>query len=220
MDGVLIDSIADEVKRRIREMDAEPLAQKGTLAIAASHVAAPGFARKMLEKRFSDVRYAVVPEDADGFSGLDPCAGAWNEKILLQAVASSQNVVLLSPAPETLIRMAWGEQPEFLERVILRAVLWEKKVTVMTDFKTPKFRRGTFFERLADAMEALSDMGIETIAYSCFAGCNPELPALVTGMDVEDAHAQNKSRIACAKGVIVTPAARDRAAELNIKIDW
>ena len=90
---------------------------------------------------------------------------------------------------------------------------------MLLDFAPPRFKRGTFYEKIGDAVDALVDMGVSIFTYSCIRQ-SPEVLALVTENDVVNASENGKSKILCERGAIITPSARDRANELNIIIDW
>ena len=212
MDNSQINLIVEEVLCRLKEQIPAPAEESGTLVVAASEVMAPQIADRILRQKFSNIQYAFLQRGAD--------AAEWNEKTLLSAVSAGENIVLLAPGVRTIENIASGQDAEFLERAVLRAILWGKNVYVMLDFDLPRFKRGTFFAKLLDALEALEDMGVKIITYQCFADKKQGLFSLVTENEVVEAFVQKKNNIACAKGAIVTPAARDRAAELKIKIDW
>ena len=219
MDNNLIDRITEMVLRRINTQAEAAAVEAGTLVVAASPVVAPKAAIGILQSKFDKIRYALLQTDRDGFEDCGVALESFDEKKLLSAVAESRNIVLLAPGIGTLEAIANGEDSAFLERAMLRAVLWDKKVYVLLDFKIPKFKRGTFFEKLLDAIDALVDMGVEIMTYSCFTDKKGETLSLVTEREVAEAYALKKDRVVCAAGAIVTPAAKDRAAELNIKID-
>ena len=63
-------------------------------------------------------------------------------------------------------------------------------------------------------------MGVSVFTYSCIRTAGPEAVSLVTESNVASAYGDGKAKITCARGAIITPAARDRAKELGIKIDW
>lgn len=220
MDSNLINLIVEEVLCRLKEQTPSPVEEAGTLVVAASEVMAPQIADRILRQEFTNIQYAFLKNGADDSGNPGANKEGWNEKKLLTATSASENVVLLAPSVRTLENIASGQDMEFLELAMLRAILWGKKVYVMLDFEIPKFKRGTFFEKLLNALDALKDMGIQMITYQCYADQKQELLSLVTENEVMEAFSQKKNRIVCVKGAIVTPAAKDRAAELKIKIDW
>ncbi|MPN41325.1 hypothetical protein SDC9_188868 [bioreactor metagenome] len=104
--------------------------------------------------------------------------------------------------------------------MLLRSILWGKKAHVLLDFTPPRFKRGTFYEKIGDALDALVDMGVSVFTYSCIRPAKAGALALVTENDVVEAFESGKFNIGCVRGAIITPSARDKAKELNIKIDW
>jgi hypothetical protein len=219
MEDQIIDRIVQEVLARLNKPDDQPPKETGTLAIVASQAVMPQAAIETLEKKFAGIRYAVLQSDfgPDGIEKLS--AEDLQEKNLLSVAAASENIVLISPPLWVLEKIARGEDNGFVEYLMLRSILWEKKVFVLLDFMIPRFKRNTFFEKLSDATAALTDMGVGILQYGCFNREMDKKLTLVTEKEVAEAAKQHSDRINCAPRAIVTPAARDRAAELNIKID-
>jgi hypothetical protein len=212
VDKELIDRIYNEVQKIIMEMNTRPAAEKSTLVIADANVPARDKAAEFLNSRFSDLKYAVLPGEGSA-EGI-----ATDEKELLSDALKSENIVLLAPRVWLLENIAMGRDEGPVEHIIMRSVLWGIRVHVLLDFERPKFKRGTFFEKINDILHVLAEMGVVILSYVCV---QPEKEAhtLVTEQEVLDAYARGEDRILCARGVIVTPAAKDRAKELKIKID-
>lgn len=138
----------------------------------------------------------------------------------MQKLAGAADVVLVTPKIGLLCNIAYGNDEGFLEQAILRPLLWGRRVSVVLDFQPPKFKRGTFFEKIVDAIDALTSMGVRVLAYKCAAEyTEEEKKTLVTETDVLEAHAKGQKRILCELGAVITPLARDRADELKIALD-
>jgi hypothetical protein len=141
-------------------------------------------------------------------------------KKLLATAAESDDVVLLAPGINQLENIAYGREGGAAEEVLLRSILWGKRVHMLLDFAPPRFKRGTFYEKIGDALDALTDMGVSVFTYTCIPVADREAFTLVTENDIMQAYEDGKYKIRCVRDAIVTPAARDRAKELDIKIDW
>lgn len=217
MENESIASIVQEVLSRL--ITAEKLKEAGTLAIVSSHVAAPQIAIELLKKSFAGIRVAVLQSGLNGTGIQRLSPEELLETNLLSLAAGCENLVLVAPPLWLLDNIANGRDSGFVEYLALRSILWGKKVHILLDFEIPGFKRNKFLEKLSDTTSVLADMGVRFMHYGCFNHAGDETLSLVTEKEVAEAYRQNRDGIACAKGAIVTPAARDRAAELNIKID-
>ena len=142
-----------------------------------------------------------------------------DQQRLMETLKNYRDVVLATPPLWMLKKVAAGDDRGFYEQTFMHALLWEKKVSVVLDFGKPKFKRGTFFEELNDALSAIEEMGAEVVSLKLSVGRpEGELP-LVTEAEVVDAQKQGHMRVKCAPGAIVTPLARDTAKELGVSID-
>lgn len=220
MDELQIRKIAEEVIRRIEEQEAPPAEDTETLVILASRTVLDEAALAALRARFSGKLLIATMgrafEASDENTALLADGGIKN---LLATAAGSDDVVLLAPGIVQMEAIAYGREGGGCEEVILRSILWGKNVHVLLDFTPPRFKRGTLYEKVGDAVDALADMGVSVFTYSCLPQ-RPDVWTLVTESDVAGACSGGKTKITCARGAIVTPAARDRAKELNMKIEW
>jgi hypothetical protein len=221
LDSLLIKKIADEVIRQL-EGKAEPeVSREETLVVIASQIVGDEAAMAALREKFSGKlllaamgRTFTAADERTEFIVDDGI------KNLLTLAAQSDNVVLMAPGIHQLENIAYGQEGGQPEEVLLRSILWGKKAQVLLDFTPPRFKRGTFYEKIGDALDALNDMGVETFTYSCIRPVNPEALSLVTENEVTQAFETGKFEIKCERGAIITPSARDKAREMNIKIDW
>jgi hypothetical protein len=219
-----------EIIRRVTERVLERLMaegifqpdQCGTLVIVPDFIPEAMLLDEYLKKRFPAGITCALLEPA---IALDPAferidaTGREAQRELLASVKFYERVVLAMPAQQMLRRIAHGEDAGFAGQMILRAILLQKKVTVLLDYDPPKFRRGTFFEELGSAIAALRDMGTEVVSLvptlrQADSGCE-----LLTEDEVLQAYANGDRSIRCAKGAIVTPLAKDKANELGIAIE-
>lgn len=194
--------------------------EAATLVLLASRTAGDRDAMAALRERFSGK--LIFAPAGGAFEAADQntvFTDVKEMKSLLAIAAQSDDVVLLAPGISQLENIAYGREGGLCEEVLLRSMLWGKKVHILLDFVPPRFKRGTLFEKICDALTALNDMGVSILTYSCVP-LRPEPLTLVTENDVTEAHRDGKNRILCAQGAIVTPSARDKAKELNMQIDW
>jgi hypothetical protein len=133
-------------------------------------------------------------------------------------LAGAGGILLVNPTLELMKSIVSGNDEGFYEQLFLRALLWGKNAAVLLDYEKPKFRRGTFFQALNDALGAIEEMGAQVVHLGLAAAKAQERLTLVTERDVIDAYRAHQERIACAAGAIITPLARDTAKELGLYI--
>ena len=213
----LIRRIAEQVIRRLLEPEKT---EAGALVLAPSFVPDAGPMREYLKAQYGgEITYAGEGAAAlgEGFKAVGVETQQGKER-LMGSLKNYKYIVLATPPLWMLKNIASGDDRGFIEQAFMRALLWEKKVSVVLDFGRPKFKRGTFFEGLSDALGAIEEMGAEVVSLKLSVGRpEGELP-LVTEAEVVDAQKQGKERIRCAQGAIVTPLARDTAKELGVEI--
>lgn len=161
---------------------------------------------------------AVLLGDAEDISGTDSkrIKTAEEKNRLIKSLREFKEVILAAPSLKLLSAAAKGDDSEFAAKVFLKAVLDGKKTTVLLDFRPPKFRRGTLFEKAVSAIEALQDMGVKVV----YLGTKPnEGYALITEYEINEAARRGIDRLQCAPGAIITPLARDAAKDKGIAID-
>ena len=219
-----------EIIRRVTERVLERLMaeglflpeQNGALVLVPNFIPEPALLSKYLKNRFSTGVTCAMLEPG---SGLDPelhtvfATQRDEQQRILSMLKFYEHVVLTVPSLQLLARIANGEDSGFIEQLILRAILLEKKVTVVLDYHLPKFMRGTFFESVVSSITALKDMGVEIVTLvstlrRADTGCE-----LVTEDEIQQAYLYGDRFIRCAKGAIVTPLARDKANELGVTIE-
>lgn len=153
--------------------------------------------------------------------GIASCRLDWatQQNELVDLLVHAEHVVLLAPGTALLVRMGGGELKEDYTEALVRRILWGKGVDVLLDFEPPKFRRSTFFARLAEAIDILCGMGFSFSTYQPVTSIEDGALALVTERDVVEAKQSGRKTILCAGGAIVTPLAVDTAKELQINIE-
>lgn len=216
----LIDRIVEEVLYRIKERQPSCESLRGTVALVTSYVPSLKNALETVKGRYGkDVTYinfgtgfAPVTEEA-----MD--AGQAGEQAVLAKVAGAANILLLTPKIGLLEDIAAGRDEGFVQHLMIRGLLWRRDVGILLDFDPPRFKRNTFYEKIATAVAALEDMGVRLMTYECASYTDARGLALVTENDVMEAQKNNQAEILCAANAIVTPAARDKANELGVKIN-
>ncbi len=218
----LINEIVDRVLNKIeRDMPVDETVQ-GTLAIFTSYVpSAKSAIRALAQKYGEDVECALFGEaefEPFGFTSVKVCDGMAQNQ-LMQKAAGKGRIVLVTPKISLLEKIAQGDDDGFVEHVFLRSLLWGRKACILLDFVKPKFKRGTFFEKIVDIVDTLTSMGVEISSYTCLGEKIVNTYSLVTENDVTDAAKRGETSILLAEGAIVTPLAAEKARELNIKLD-
>ena len=213
----LIRRITEDVIRRL--LEPEKVAQ-GTLALIPSYVTDKGPLIGYLKENYESVTCAGEGASILG-EAFTICSTDTDQdkQQLMGSLKGYADIALVSPPLWMLKNIAAGDDRGFTEQVFMRGLLWEKKTRLILEYEKPRFKRGTFYEGIADALEAIEGMGAEIVTLKLSVG-KPEghLP-LVTETEVNDAYKEGRKRIRCAEGAIVTPLAWDAAKELGIAID-
>ena len=217
----LIHSIVDRVLARLeRDMPKDEDVQ-GTLAIVTSYVPSPKRAGKALVEQYGEDVECALCGEADfepyGFQTLR-VYDALAQKQLVQKAAEKGRIVLVTPKISLMERIAQGDDNGLIEHIMLRALLWGQRVCLLLDFEKPGLKRGTFFERMVDTIDALVAMGVEIATYRCVGERQTNQYSLVTEREVQQAYDRGETYVLLADGAIVTPLAADRARELNIRL--
>ena len=161
---------------------------------------------------------AALFGDAEPLSEIDSkhVETADDKKALMRTMRDAEEVVLVAPSLSLLTAVAGGDDSHFEAVIFEKALLDGKKATVLLDFQPPKFKRGTLYDKVISAVDAVRDMGAEVV----YLGAKPdEGYALITEFEVNEAAKRGIARLQCASGAIVTPLARDAAAEKGVAID-
>ena len=139
---------------------------------------------------------------------------------LLQQVTQAKTVILVAPPLELLQKISEGQDKELLSHLMVRSILWRKDVRLYLDFEPPRFRRNTFLEGVASAIDTLHDMGVMVHPYYTGDAAKVMGESLVTEADVLAAAQRADKTISCRAGAIITPAARDALAVCDVTIHY
>ena len=193
-----------------------------TLVLVPGFVPAPERALGALSAQYGKRAQLVFLSDAVFSSdGTASCRLDWatQKNELVELLVRAEHAVLLAPGTALLARMGAGDNAEDFSEALVRRILWGKAVDVLLDFEPPKFRRDTYFARLAEAIDQLTSMGFRFFTYQPCEGTSSGVLALVTEREVVEAKQSGRKTIVCAAGAIVTPLAVDTAKELQIHIE-
>lgn len=202
----LVEQIVQEVVRRV---EAELLRQQHPEDVAVLVGATPTNAGRMegwLQSRYGPVYTELSYEVLTAQAALD-------------AVGTAKEIVLASPTVAQLQQIAEANSTDPVCAAVIRALLWKKKVTILLDYEPPKFRRNTFFETIAGALETLQALGAGVAYYEAFE-TQEEGTDLVTESDVLEAAQTEEKTILCAYGAIITPAAKDAIRETGVLLQY
>jgi len=193
----------------------------GTVALVSTYLPKPAVAFEALKALSEDAPEVYTLNGATmtcaGCSGTSVENKA-DEYALMDRLAVAKTVVLVAPSIKTLRNIAQGEDDGFIENAMLRSVLWGRRVKVLLDFELPKFKRGSFFENIIEAVDALTSMGIGVTPYRIAKDATQGKAALITETEVIDAYNRAEKQVIAEANAIITPLARDKAKELNIHI--
>lgn len=221
----LVSQILHEVQAKIKYEAEEDERIEGTVALFTSFVPSRHACAKKLVNLFGAgidcALFNGVGFSAPGFHAF-PVRSDEDKDYVMDLLAGAANIVLVTPKLSMLYKLAEGDDEGFVEQSFLRPLLWGRNVTILLDFDIPRFQRATFFAKVVDAIDILVKMGVRVEAYKPSRdGLDiVEAKTLVTEADVLDAYHDGSKRIVCDKDALITPLARDKAAELDVKIDW
>lgn len=214
-----IDCAADRKDETVHALDG---CRANTVVLIPGYVPAPEKALASLGERYgSDLDLLFLDGTMVEAEGFPRWRVVWPEQKgeLAEVLVRAERAVLLAPGAGLLKRLANGQEEDGAGEILLRRVLWGKPVDVLLDFDPPKFRRGTYFAQIAEAVDSLGSMGVGVVAYSPCESQTANACSLVTERDVIDAKQSGQKTILCLPEAIVTPLAVDTAKELQINIE-
>ena len=219
----LVAKVVGEVMKRIQFETMNDETVTGTVAVFTSFVPSKKACSNALTERYgSGIDCALLGEaefDMAGFLKMKVSTKE-DEQILIERLARTANVVLVTPSLSLLYRLAAGDDSGIAETSVLRPLLWGRKVSVLLDFDVPRFKRATFFEKVVDALDVLTNMGVSVISYNPASEKEEEKRlSLITETQVREAAEDGSFRILCANDAIVTPLAKEKAEELGVALD-
>ena len=220
----LIKKIVEEVVATIEYSDSKDENVSGTVALFTSFVPSKRTCGDYLKKHFgTGIQCALfngVEFSAPGCFTFE-VKDEHDEAELFQLISGAADIVLVTPKLTQLYKLAEGNDEGYIEQAFLRPLLWGRRVTLLLDFETPKFKRATFFAKVVEAIDILTNMGVKVIAYRPAQEFGEVVrEALVTENEVKAAYDVGSMRVLCEKDAISTALARDKANELGVSIDF
>ena len=217
----LIEAIVAEVVRRVAELERQKQHPEQVLVLLAAPVAYPKELKKLLTTRYgcgyTPICFAEQCELEDDYILY---ASKLSEKELLAKVTGAKTVILVGPKLELLSKIAGGEDSEFLSYLLVRSILWRKDVQLYLDFDPPRFKRNTFLEGVASAIETLRQMDVAVCPYYTADAAAQLGASLVTEADVLAAAEREDKTIRARVGAIITPAARDALLTAGVVLQY
>jgi len=185
------------------------------LVFLTEPLAAPDTAVHCVRETFGDdVGFIAFDLTDTGGIPAEPAQG--HTQALTERTANSEGIVLLAPGVDSLLRLARGEGETLAEKLVLRALLWEKPVQLWLDFAPNVRHRSPVFQSIAEAVYGLEQMGMQVSIHPWVAGgSNGEPLKLITEQDVLNLPVG--AELLCSKGAVITPLARDRASQNQIR---
>lgn len=213
----LIQRIAVQVIKQMMESDKAPT---GALALVPSFVPEPALLAAHFKERNVD-RLTGIGEGAATLEGCNPLSAETHQEKqrCIASLKSYVDITLVFPPLWLLKNIAAEDDRGFFEQVFLKALLWNKNVTVLLDFERPGCDRNTPFQGLSNTLQAIENMGAKVISLRSSAGKTEGWLSLVTEAEVMQAYKMGNASIPCVSGVIVTPLAREAAKELGVSIE-
>lgn len=220
--SLIMDRVKKEVIKKF-EYEKQVEVNNQTIVIMPSFVPSPQKALEHIIQKYGDDVTLIFINDAEfvceGFVS-ETIKSEAQKKGLLQRVTHADKIVLATPSIGILKRMSKGHDDGYIEGLILRSILWGKEIDVVLDFDPPKFRRGTFFEDIVNAIDGLTSMGVKISVYKAIEDANKGKISLLTEHEIIDAKQEGIKTIICTKDAIITPLAKDCARELKINIEY
>ena len=216
----IIEQIVAEVVRRLRIAQRKQAKPEETVVLTASPVAFPQKLRAWLDANCAE-NYLLIHLGAGApWEAAEVLDGSvLGEEGLTARLYRAKRVLLAGPTVALLRQIGSGEDTSDAARLFTKAILWQKRTTVLLDYEPPKFHRNSFLGSLSDALDALRDSGVEIANYCGPDSGDGELHTLVTEQTVQQAHAAGMP-VRVAQRAIITPAARDAAKSLSVEIEY
>lgn len=208
-----------EIIRRVTEeiLSEQMQMQSGSLAVLCGIVFDPQGVRKFLADK--NVTCALPDDMPPLIEGCKALKLEADKREILEGLAGFEEVVLVTPPLSLLAAIAAADDTSLTASLIIRPLLWGKAVTVLLDFETPKYMRGTALAVIADNINALEKMGVivKTLTRK---NVKKQGKELITEQDIKDAYRDGSMKVKMEPGAIVTQLAQDTAKECGVSIEY
>lgn len=210
----LIEQVAAEVDRRLARRNGGQGRSSAHIVLLPAPAAFPEELGRCLAERYGGwimadfsgtMQNALPPEQLE-------------RGCLLALASQAETVALAAPSVALLREIAAGEDGTDLAFLVIRAILWGKKVELLLDFDPPRFHRNSLLGQVADALETLASMNVETVNYHRVQ--QYERLTLVTEEAVRQAARTVDKTVWCSAGAIITPSARDALNETGVRLRY
>lgn len=218
----LIERIVAEVVRRTALLERQKQHPERVLVLLAAPVAYPAELKSLLKMQFGA---GYTPVSFTEANDLDDAATLFASRLgeagLTERAAQAETVILVAPRLSQLQAIADGADGDFLSYLLVRSILWKKDVRLYLDFDPPRFRRNTFFEGVASAIDTLRQMEVTVCPYYRGDVAAQTGVTLITEADVLAASQTSDKTIRAKNGAIITPAAHDalRISDVAVKYE-
>ena len=187
------------------------------LCFLTEPLAYPNFVFELIKNIYdNDAVYVnFAPENC----GITALSSEGNEQKLTQMTADCECVIILAPSVSALRRLSRGQSANLAEKLILRALLWGKKVNIWLDFKPKKIHKSQYFNEITESLRLLGDMGVlagEELWEIHAAKIRRAPLSFVTEQDVPAPG--SKEELIISGDAVITPLARDRIIQNNILV--
>ncbi len=210
----LIEQIAGEVNRRLARKDGGQGRRGAHIVLLPAPAAFPEELDQCLTQRYGGWTMA----DFSGTMQKALSPEQLGRERLLALTSQAETVALAAPPVALLREIAAGEDGTDLAFLVIRAILWGKRVELLLDFDPPRFHRNSLLGQVAEALETLRSMNVETINYHHSQQC--ERLTLVTEEAVRQAARTVDKTVWCSAGAIITPSARDALSETGVRLRY
>lgn len=212
----LVELIAEQVIAQISAQTAL-LPQPKTMALLASPLAKPEAAFKVLGAEYGDNTAYIYNGGFMYYNKLKACAlNEGTGQRITEAAAAAERIAVVSPDVAQLAAMA-ATGGDMMVQLSQRCLLWGKPMDIWLDFAPESLGRGGFFADAAKSLKALKGMGVR-IKRLGIDKRDASRHRLLTEEVVLKCAQAGQSEILYEKGAIVTPLARDAAAQHGINI--
>lgn len=218
----IIERVTQEVGQKMK-IDEQSDGAETTVVLIPGFVPSPKKALASIQEHYgSDVTLILLGGAGIESNGIGGRQLDWPKQAneLIELLVGAKHAVLLAPGTGLLLRMGGGQDENGVGEALLRRILWGKPVDVLLDFEPPKFRCGTYFAQIAEAVDTLSSMGVRFFTYQPTDRASTGACSLLTERDVIDAKNSGQKTLVCLKEAIITPLAADTARELQIHIEY
>lgn len=217
----LIDLIVAEVVRRVTLLQRQKQHPEDVAVLLAAPIAYPKELKNLLTAQFGEGYTPICfTEKTELQDEAVLYAANLPEAELTGRIAKAKTVILVAPRLELLKEVSEGKDESLLAYLMVRSILWKKDVRLYIDFEPPRFRRNTFLEGVASAIETLRQMNVGVYPYFTGDAAKRIGASLVTEADVLAAAQRADKTICCCVGAIITPAARDALSSNEVIVQY